>query len=40
MHDNSELDFGITPEDMNTFSALKDFFDYGDDSLFPVFSGK
>ena len=37
---NAELDFEITSDDMNTLSALKDFFDYGDDSRFPVFSGK
>lgn len=37
---NAELDFEITQEDMNALSALKDFFDYGDDSRFPVFSGK
>lgn len=37
---NAELDFEITSGDMNTLSALKDFFDYGDDSRFPVFSGK
>lgn len=37
---NAELDFEITLDDMNTLSVLKDFFDYGDDSRFPVFSGK
>ena len=40
MKSNAELDFNITQEDMSSLSALKDFFDYGDDSRFPVFSGK
>lgn len=40
MKSNTELDFEITKEDMAALSALEDFFDYGDDSRFPVFSGK
>lgn len=40
MKSNAEVDFEITKEDMASLSALKNFVDYGDDSRFPVFSGK
>ncbi|MGI5083776.1 hypothetical protein [Treponema putidum] len=40
MKSNAELGFEITKEYMAALSALKDFFDYGDGSRFPVFSGK
>lgn len=37
--ENSELDFIISDEDMNSLKKL-DFKDYGEYSYFPVFSGK
>ncbi len=39
MRSNAELDFVITDADMATLQALE-FQDYGEDSKFPVFSGK
>lgn len=39
MADNAKLDFEISAEDMATLKALKGL-DYGDSSVFPVFSDK
>ncbi len=39
MRDNAAVDFEISEEDMAALSALR-FADYGEDSRFPVFSGK
>ncbi len=40
MEDNAQVDFEITPEDMETLKAMKPLKDYGKYSFFPVFSGK
>ena len=39
MASNAELDFTITDADMETLKAI-DSIDYGQASVFPVFSGK
>ena len=40
MEDNAQVDFEITPEDMEILKAMKPLKDYGEYSFFPVFSGK
>lgn len=40
MKDNAQVDFEITPEDMEALKAMKPLKDYGEYSFFPVFSGK
>ena len=39
MKANSEINFEITPEDMETLKKMKPL-DYGNASVFPVFGGK
>ena len=40
MADNAAVDFIISDEDMETLKGMKQIADYGDFSIFPVFSGK
>lgn len=40
MENNSQVDFVITDEDMETLKNMKRISDYGDFNIFPVFSGK
>ena len=40
MKSNSEVDFTISPEDMETLKHIERIRDYGDSSFFPVFGGK
>ncbi len=37
---NADVDFAITPEDLETLKAAERIVDYGDASLFPVYGGK
>ena len=40
MKSNSEVDFMISTEDMETLKHIERIRDYGDSSFFPVFGGK
>lgn len=40
MEDNAAVDFIISNEDMETLKGMERIADYGDFSIFPVFSGK
>ena len=40
MRQNAELDFVISEQDMKTLKSMEPLKDYGEFSIFPVFSGK
>ena len=40
MKSNAQIDFEISGEDMDILKKMEDLKDYGEDSMFPVFSGK
>src|SRR5699024_2844122 len=40
MRDNGAVDFQISPEDMQTLEAIEKIESYGEDDVFPVFTGK
>lgn len=40
MANNADVDFAISPEDMEVLKAAERIRDYGDSSFFPVFGGK
>lgn len=40
MANNADVDFAISPEDMEVLKAAERIRDYGDSSFYPVFGGK
>ena len=40
MKSNAQIDFEISGEDMDILKKMEDLKDYGEYSMFPVFSGK